>query len=613
MATSGDDKIRELQTQDSDEVRGMHCEHCSILTGNNAPAEGFCVDCLEYMCRTCLMYHKMYMSNHSLQDQGSMPQEFSLENCDNHPNRLVKYYCTVCQTFACPECKAKDHKQCSDTKYLPNLVCDIEKSVEYKRLIQTVRKLIADLDDIKDQAERNLIYVDVQFNRAQSTITKHRENIISDFRNHVAETLDDFDRKVEETVAKLNTERNKLVQKLEEKERKLADEIDSAAEEVMNQIDKMASEDKHTLSDVCSQIDTLSPDIHDQSESLKLEEQAGSRCKLFMMMKQAEKDVVSVRKQVNKLQQTNNSYLYVVIPEDVNIHDGCLQSKNRYFTLRMLSSCKDERYASFRKDIALADLKLPTSCLMLHGNLLLTCECFPLLYIYKGVNHGRADTEKVKMKSEPWAMAKVGDYKIVVTFPHEEIVRMIEFDDSMAIINTDVISVGGPCYGVVCTDGTLILSYNFVFKSKAARVQILNMAGEVLKSIDKDCEGEDLFSDPHHLALSPDNTILYVSDFKKDSVTALTLDGKVKAIYKEDKFKGPSQVVVDWSGTVYVCCNRSCNVYQLTSGLRLVKVLLGSVEGVFGPTGLALCQTDNLLYVGMENSEFVKVYDLSVK
>jgi DNA-binding beta-propeller fold protein YncE len=207
----------------------------------------------------------------------------------------------------------------------------------------------------------------------------------------------------------------------------------------------------------------------------------------------------------------------------------------------------------------------------------------------------------------PWAVAKVDNNKVAVTFPVLGILRLITFSKCMTVTNTENIEVGGNCSGVAVSNNKLIVSYT----TYPAKVEILDMSGKVLKIFDKDHHGNCLFGDPLYLTISADNTVIYVSDMGKNCVIGLTFDGKVKAIYKDDQLKSPCQLTVDRSGAVFVCGRLSNKIHQLSPDLTKVNILLDEEQGMNVPVGVAYCQKNNRLYVSQR--DHIKVFDLSME
>lgn len=251
--------------------------------------------------------------------------------------------------------------------------------------------------------------------------------------------------------------------------------------------------------------------------------------------------------------------------------------------------------------------ELFSSLCLLSEHCLLITESSNLI-IFNDMSVSTSSYDRIDLLARPWSVAKVNIYKVAVTFPILGIIRLITFSKLMTVTNTENIKVGKLCYGVVYSNNKLIVSYT----NKTATVKILDMSDNVLKIIDKDHHGKHLFVDPRFLAISADKTVIYVSDYGKDCVIALTIDGEVKAIYKDDQLKGICQLTVDRSGAVFICGHSSYNIHQLSSDLTMVKILLDKEQGINRPAGLAYYQNKNRLYVS-QHTDSIKVYDLSLE
>ncbi|XP_053400315.1 E3 ubiquitin-protein ligase TRIM63-like [Mercenaria mercenaria] len=124
----------DLVTTESEEVFEMYCEPCN-REGTSVTATAFCPSCVDYLCATCLKYHKRFLSEHAYLDNDKMSRDICLEKCPTHKNEIIKFYCATCKTFACSVCKKKDHNVSCRLKYLSDLVNDLEIESGLKKLI----------------------------------------------------------------------------------------------------------------------------------------------------------------------------------------------------------------------------------------------------------------------------------------------------------------------------------------------------------------------------------------------------------------------------------------------------------------------------------------------
>ncbi|XP_060594903.1 uncharacterized protein LOC132749204 [Ruditapes philippinarum] len=501
-------------TQDSDEVQEMFCEHCDKHDKKYVPAEGFCEECFEYLCGTCVKFHKRLLVSHIIKDKDNMPQDFCLEKCSIHYDELIKFYCQACKKFACTKCKIQDHGNCKMVGHLPALVSGIENSKEIEELKENIDEIMNDLKNTEEQ-----------------------------------------------TIAEETTEMS------------------------------------YNLLMISMELDD------DQ------------RCQMFVAMKKGQENIEQLKLDADKQCYNNSIHYYKVecTASDQNITD--IQDCDKFFTFQEVPKSKVERTASFFTDYQYTIDSTSSLCLLSEDCLLISnCKSSNLiieidLWIEVLSPH-HLPRAIIDLPSEPWAAAKVDNNKVAVTFPKLGTIRLITFSKYTTVTNTEDIKVGKCCHGVAYSNNKLIVSYT----NKQATVKILDMSGKVLKTLDKDHHGKCLFVNPHHLTISADNTVIYVSDLEKNCVISLTFDGKVKAIYNDDQLKGPYQLTIDRSGAVFVCGRLSDNIHQLSPDLSKMKILLDKEQeqGINGPVGVAYGQKNNRLYVS-QHAGSIKVYDLTLE
>ena len=102
-------------------------------------------------------------------------------------------------------------------------------------------------------------------------------------------------------------------------------------------------------------------------------------------------------------------------------------------------------------------------------------------------------------------------------------------------------SVNDECYGIAYNDNgqTFIMTFR-----DARKMEIINMTGTVVITIEKGSEGSKLFARPCGVAPSPDMSGLYIYDSINCSVTLVILNGDVKGVYKNNGLKTPIGVCI---------------------------------------------------------------------
>ncbi|XP_060583384.1 uncharacterized protein LOC132739649 [Ruditapes philippinarum] len=574
-------------TQDSGEVKEMFCEVCDKHDKKYVPAKGFCVECFEYLCGTCLKYHKIYMKSHTIKDKDNMPKDFCIAKCSVHQDELIKFYCQDCKKVACTECKSQDHGKCSIVCHLPALVPGIENSQEFKKLTKNLDELMKDLENTAEQVNINMKYVASQETKILDTVMKKKKEILSVFEQHHTDIIQNFEKKIEETLQKLEEEKKKKIKKLQENQRKLEKVLNDMEKEIKRKIEIIKKNDKKVLQKVIEETSKMKTKLN--SISTELVHHQGTtdqRCQLFVVMKKGQEIIDQLKPDAEKQSNNNSIHYYKVECKDSEQNITNLQDCHKFFTYKEKHESEVQRTASYYTDIKFR-CDIPSSlCLLSENCLLVTNYTSCKLILFKDLSVSMSSSDTIDLPSNPWVVAKVGNNKVAVTFPRSEIISLITFSKCMTVTNIEDIKVGECCHGVAYSNKKLIVP----FTDSPARVKILDMSGKVLKILIKDQHGTCLFADPHYLTVSADNTVIFVSDFRKNCVTGLTFDGNVKAIYEDDQLNKPYQLTVDRSGAVFVCGFGTNNTHQLSPDLTKVKILLDIEQGIYGPVGVAYCK-----------------------
>ncbi|XP_060579849.1 uncharacterized protein LOC132736676 [Ruditapes philippinarum] len=199
---------------------------------------------------------------------------------------------------------------------------------------------------------------------------------------------------------------------------------------------------------------------------------------------------------------------------------------------------------------------------------------------------------ELKLENYQWSLAKINDDKVAIGYVGG--IQIISISKSGLLSKTEGrIRTINICFGITYSSGNLIVS-------NLTCIKILNMDGKVLSTIKTDSDGEQLFYHCYGIALSKDHNTIYASDYDKDSVTSLTLDGHIKAIYKDKDLNGPWGLTVDDEDNVYVSSTGNNCIHRLSPECKKLQVFQDVVvHSVF--------HTNNKLFVGDKN---IRIYDI---
>ncbi|XP_060556705.1 E3 ubiquitin-protein ligase TRIM45-like [Ruditapes philippinarum] len=137
-------------------------------------------------------------------------------------------------------------------------------------------------------------------------------------------------------------------------------------------------------------------------------------------------------------------------------------------------------------------------------------------------------------------------------------------------------------------------------------IDIIQLDGEVLKSIVHDNTGEPLFEEPRYLSASIDGTII-VSDIGLNAVKCIDSRGHCIYTYKgHNDLKNPQGVCVDKIGNIFIADNSNDRIQLLTSNGVFQRYVLVKDSGLERPCAVMISGSSRLIIV--QNDGMVKVY-----
>ncbi|XP_034144033.1 transcription intermediary factor 1-alpha [Esox lucius] len=132
---------------------------------DSAEATGFCVDCVEFMCGTCVEAHQRvkFTKDHIIRQKEDMPQEavgiFTQRPvfCDIHKQEPLKLFCETCDLPTCRDCQLLKHKD-HNYQFLEDAYKNHKHHMEdMTRQLQEKKKII---EDVSNSINNGLLQVD---------------------------------------------------------------------------------------------------------------------------------------------------------------------------------------------------------------------------------------------------------------------------------------------------------------------------------------------------------------------------------------------------------------------------------------------------------------------
>jgi regulator of sigma D len=519
----------------SDELRDIYCEPC-LDGGKQIEAEGFCVDCGEYLCGECYKIHTRFKAfkHHVLKDKGQMPldpqksraQDVCVERCGNHPTKIVEYFCRSCDILGCSACITVSHRQCENVDHIPDIAKDPDTREEFNFFLI--------------ELESKYDYIDEYISKIQL-----KTNISDDITN--------------QGKAELRRQRNEI--------NKYFDQLEADIDKRMRYIDKS---NRNSLQAASGTADSIKDILTKIKTSIRSKE--GANCELFIAMKQSKQSFDKLNKQYEKLRQESRIQPFFLTPTK--------QKQNTIEIGRL-------RKANFVSKI---DIGEDIGATRINGMATIQNHFLALLesnsrtvYVFDTRNTQVVDQINLQCRFA-WEITNVNtdQLAVLITCPDCQI-QLLSVDQSGKISKHMEIKLNKK-YN--CIRSFLFKSGKF-FMIDQQYIIILDMGGNHVKTLPTRCAMNICTG----IAISPDEKVIYLTKPTQNNVTSLTLDGKVNAIYTDTYMTSPKQMTVDNEGFIYVCCEE--NIYQLSGDLSYGHILIDDR----GST-ITYCNNKHRLYLG---------------
>jgi hypothetical protein len=531
----------------SDEIIDIYCEPC-LVGGSYFQANGFCIDCSEYLCGQCYKAHTRFKAfkHHMLQDKSMMPldsrksraQDVCVERCDKHPTKIVEYFCRSCDMLGCNVCITVNHRQCENVDHIPDIARNLKTSEEYKQFLSKI--------------EFNYEYIDEYISKIQL-----KTNISDDITN--------------QGKAELRRQRNEI--------NKYFDQLEAAVDRRIRYIDKS---NRKSLQAASGTADSINDVLTKIKTSIKSKKEANQNCELFITMKQSKESFDKLDKQYEKLRQESRIQSFFLTPPE--------QKQNTIEIGRL-------RIANFVSKI---DIGEDNDAIWVKGLATIQNHFFAVFEgehktVYVVDTRNTQVVDKIVLQCEyAWRMTNVNTDQLAVlmTSGCQDKIQLLSVDLSGNIRKCSQINIQN------FSLSSFIFQNGKFFIISEQEIIILDMEGNRFKTFPTRY-ATDIATG---IAISPGGKHIYLTEPTENNVTSLTLDGKVNAIYRDRYMARPAQMTVDNEGNIYVCCQD--NIYQLSGDLSYGHILIDDWSRT-----ITYCINNHRLYLGL--GKVVNVYEIN--
>ena len=165
-----------------------------------------------------------------------------------------------------------------------------------------------------------------------------------------------------------------------------------------------------------------------------------------------------------------------------------------------------------------------------------------------------------------------------------------------------VIQLDKECWGVKVVKGELYVLCR-TDNDEQNEIRVLGLDGKVKRRLGVNQDGSFMFKWPMYITVNSSGEKIFVSDINTDTVTCMSVDGRIIYTYKDDSMRRPTGLLCDSEDNILVCGGRSNNVQVLTADGKKHCTLLTASDGLNDPCSIAYRDSDNTLLVGCDDND----------
>lgn len=538
------DEVAELFV---DESQDLICETCREF-GTLLPADGYCVDCKEFLCEVCVSHHRtprpfkhhMLKSKHDMPMRNSeqFPSGYLLKRCQLHPDKGIISYCKTHDQLCCETCVSIGHMVCPDLNSIHALGADIETDSEFLEFSKKLNRLYKSFIQCNSPGSDH--------SQTEDVTSKQYDEIIAAFHE-----------KIESIRAK-----------------------DSA---MITQILEILTDAQKQINDWTFKVVELMKD-----------KEYGQ---LYILMKRTQQYLESITENVDKTCQNINITKYVFsFPLKTDSSDLGVLKLVPFTVDKIYVKHSDDQFGCVIRDI-----------LLLNEDHIIVADyggncCVKLINI-----KDKSIVSSLKLNSGPWQMTLADSGQVYVTQPSAKKLLCLR-SPTMELGDIKEIHVREKCCAVEYYIHTLRLQC--IEPCKLLELDLDgNVQNVIHPDISKEESTEEgkFMSHPYYSVMDRSTGSMFVSCYHRNSIAEITSDGHVRLVLKSEELASPSGLSLESDGSVLVCSKKEKCVLKVTKDGKLEKFLPEKLR--IKPSSIAFDLVRRQLFVGGSGS-YVYIYNL---
>ncbi|XP_074554097.1 transcription intermediary factor 1-alpha isoform X2 [Halichoeres trimaculatus] len=202
--------------KDSAEVPSSTVEKASqvcMSCDDNTEATGYCVECVEFLCVTCIEAHQRvrFTRDHTIRQKEEMsPVGISTQKpvfCDIHKQEALKLFCETCDRLTCRDCQLLKHKD-HNYQFLDDAYRNHKQYLEnMTKQLQDKRKVIEDMSNcissglqqveenkkaVTNEIKKSICNLIMEINRKGKILINQLEALTKDHESNLKKQQEDI-------------------------------------------------------------------------------------------------------------------------------------------------------------------------------------------------------------------------------------------------------------------------------------------------------------------------------------------------------------------------------------------------------------------------------------
>ncbi|XP_060585366.1 uncharacterized protein LOC132741254 [Ruditapes philippinarum] len=539
----------------------IFCEQCD-RDDIRLPAFGYCVDCEEHLCKTCFNTHTRPkpLRHHQLLDKDHMPQKQDLQisykfksgghacelfkPCNKHTKEVIKFYCHDHNTLICSVCVTLEHTPIScHVDYIPDISGQTLDSIEFT---ETLR----DIDKLTDKCCQ--ITTNIKQRVAKSTASlKDAIAEIENFRKEISKRLDELEMTVKDNATKIQQDNNYKLKTTETTCDDIKKSLQASADTLKQLNTNKKSDQLFTELKIAQQLI-----IHNVNITTQL---------------QTTNDVDEFNFESNQAIRNllqNETLLGTLIKKELR---KPAEPKNK-ITPRKISA----KTSSDRNDCWINGITVS------HQNQLFVAD-------YKNksikmIDRKSGEIKQLQLQTNPWDITMVTRDTLAVTLPDIYTIQFISFSSKSLSLKSNL-KVDGECHGISHHQGKHAVTFLY-----PAKLQIMNLKGNIKITVEKDSNADSIFSLPYHVTTNSHS--IYVSDKGKKEVIWFNWQGEMMG--RNVDIESPRGISLIDEGSLFVSDNFTNCIFRVSGDCKNRITIL---EDVDSPEAICWCAETSTLCV----------------